>query len=63
MALAMVNVTASVLNWVSSAYDAPTRAVVFGFPIDGNFSIYNWPNSVIMKTIGVFRVEIGSSYA
>ncbi|KAJ4732256.1 Long chain base biosynthesis protein 1 [Rhynchospora pubera] len=39
MALAMVNVTASVLDWVSSYFDAPTRAVVFGVPIDGHLVV------------------------
>lgn len=51
MALAMVNIKERVLDWVSSAFDAPTRAVVFGVPIDGNLSFYNLLNSVITKLL------------
>lgn len=57
MASAMVNITASVLDWVSLAFDAPTKAVVFGVPIDGNFSSYNLPNSVIIKPWSFERVQ------
>lgn len=36
MASEIVNATANALVWITSAFDAPTRAVVFGVPIDGN---------------------------
>jgi hypothetical protein len=36
MASEIVNVTTNALVWITSAFNAPTRAVVFGVPIGGN---------------------------
>ncbi|KAJ4799965.1 Serine palmitoyltransferase 1 [Rhynchospora pubera] len=39
MASEIMNATANALVWISSAFDAPTRAVVFGVPINGHLVV------------------------
>ncbi|KAJ3684969.1 hypothetical protein LUZ61_014133 [Rhynchospora tenuis] len=39
MASEIMNATSNALFWISSAFDAPTRAVVFGVPIDGHLVV------------------------
>lgn len=47
MASAVMNVTATVLDWMSAAFDAPlARAVVFGVHIDGEFYSSCWSNDI-----------------
>ncbi|XP_008810414.1 long chain base biosynthesis protein 1b-like [Phoenix dactylifera] len=49
MASALMNVTASALNWVSVSFDAPlARAVVFGFPVDGHLVVEGLLIAVIL---------------
>lgn len=43
MASEIMNATANALVWISSTFDAPTRAVVFGVPIDGNSLLSFYP--------------------